>query len=57
MFVKADGSDPVEKKNLMIYEREGKNRVKSENKRKGTRSAVGVEELSQIRVWTVHFEQ
>lgn len=57
MFVKADGNDLVEKKNLMIYERESKNRVKSVNKRKGTRSAVGVEELSQIRIWTVHFEQ
>lgn len=48
MFVRDDGNDSVEKENLMIRERQRKNRVKSVNKRKGTRSPVGVEELSQI---------
>lgn len=57
MFFRADGNDSVEKEHLMIHERERKNRVKSVNKRKETRSTVGVEELSQTGAWTVHLEQ
>lgn len=48
MFVRADENNPVEKKYFMRHERESKARVKAVNKRKGTRSSVGGEELGRL---------